>query len=127
MARRSHSGSRVWIIGASAGIGAALARELAGRGARLILSARDATALERLASECGQARAMPLDLAQFGALAEAAAAIDPGLDAVICTAALYDPSDVAGIDPVHAEELVRVNLLGTLDVARLTPKLLRGG
>ena len=50
---RDWQGRRVWLIGASAGIGAALARALAGRGARLILTARNAGALADLATECG--------------------------------------------------------------------------
>ena len=64
-----HAGRRIWIIGASAGIGAALARALAGQGAQLILSARDGDALEVLATECGGAQALPLDLGQPETLA----------------------------------------------------------
>lgn len=47
---------RIWIIGASAGIGEALARKLAGYGARLILSARNEAALMALAKDCGAVR-----------------------------------------------------------------------
>lgn len=119
--------ARIWIIGASAGIGAALARALAAEGARLVLSARDAQALEALAQECPGARALPLDLARPGALAEAVAELAAPFDAVICTAALYEPGPVAELDPAQAELLVRVNLLGTLEVARLCPPLLRPG
>ena len=43
---------RVWITGASSGIGAALAQEFAVHGAQLVLSARNETELHRVASKC---------------------------------------------------------------------------
>ncbi len=124
-----HAGRRIWIIGASAGIGAALARALAGQGAQLIVSARDGYALEMVARECGRAQTLPLDLGQPETLAKAAAqlALASPLDAIICTAALYDPGRVNDIDPAQAEAMVRVNILGMIEVARLCPPLLRDG
>jgi len=51
------------ITGASAGIGAALARQLAGRGDRVVLAARRAQELEKVAQECGpQAQAVVTDV-----------------------------------------------------------------
>lgn len=124
----SFSGKRIWIIGASAGIGEALARALAADGAKLILSARDEAALSELARKCTGAQVLPLDLGKADSLASAVFALSANsLDAVICTAALYDPAKVADLDPARTEMLVRVNLLGTLDVARLAPPLLRDG
>lgn len=119
----------IWIIGASAGIGAALAQELAAKGARLILSARDANALESLAKDCGGARIEPLDLGRPQALQQACDNLrDQGpLDAVICTAALYEPSSISQINPTSAEAMVRVNILGTLEVARLCPPMIKDG
>ncbi|VDC18953.1 SDR family NAD(P)-dependent oxidoreductase [Pseudogemmobacter humi] len=71
---------------------------------------------------------LPLDLARPEALAQAVAEIAPGsLDAVICTAALYDPGRIADLEPETTARLVTVNLPGSLDVARLTPPLLRDG
>ncbi len=50
-----------WITGASSGIGAAMARAVAARGARVILSGRNVAALEALAAECGgEGRALVL-------------------------------------------------------------------
>lgn len=125
----NYASRRIWIIGASAGIGAALARALAGQGAQLILSARDSNALETLAAECGGAQARPLDLAQPETLGAVVAQLahEAPLDAIICTAALYDPGRVADIDPARADAMVRVNILGMLEVARLYPPLLRDG
>ncbi|MFC3059935.1 SDR family NAD(P)-dependent oxidoreductase [Paenirhodobacter populi] len=122
------AGKTVWIIGASDGIGAALARALAREGTRLILSARNQAALDALADTCGDARVLPLDLAEAGSLTDAVATIAPGtLDAVICTAALYDPGRVEDLNPETAARLVKVNLLGSFEVARLAPPLLRDG
>ncbi len=121
------AGRRVWIIGASAGMGEALARALSAEGARLILSARDEGALRRLAADCGGAEVLPLDLARPENLADAVAYLRAGplLDALICTAAVYDPAPVAEIDPQQAALMVQVNILGTLEVARICPPLLR--
>lgn len=122
------SGQRIWIIGASEGIGAALARAFAATGAQVILSARSADTLQALAAETG-GRALPLDLDQPETLAAAVADLagGPRLDAVLCTAALYDPARVADLDPGRTAQMLRVNLLGSLEVARLCPPLLRAG
>ena len=63
--RRLHvKDRRVWVTGASAGIGRAVSVELVRRGARVIASARNDGALAGLARECGDDRviALPLDV-----------------------------------------------------------------
>ncbi len=59
------SGATVLLTGATGGIGQAIARELHGRGARLILTGRRTEVLEPLAAELG-ARALAVDLAVAG-------------------------------------------------------------
>ena len=60
---------RIWITGASSGIGEALSKAFAERGAQLILSARNEQELNRVAAGCAEAGAtsvivQPLDLAR---------------------------------------------------------------
>jgi dehydrogenase/reductase SDR family protein 7B len=60
------AGKKVWITGASSGIGEALAYAFARRGAELILSSRKKPDLERVAAQCKGAKAthiFPLDVA----------------------------------------------------------------
>ena len=120
----------IWIIGASEGIGAALAREWAGRGARLVVSARSREPLEALASSLGSDHvAVPLDVSDRASLesaAEAIAKIGP-LDRVVHLAALYDPGKIADLEPEKAAQIVNVNLTGSFHIAQVAPTLLREG
>ena len=63
---------RVVLTGASSGIGLATARRLARRGAKLVLVARNAEALEDVAGECralgGEAHAVAADVGDFEAM-----------------------------------------------------------
>ncbi|OJJ23154.1 short-chain dehydrogenase [marine bacterium AO1-C] len=68
----------VWITGASSGIGEALAYQFAHQQAKLVLSARRESELERVKANCSQAAevlVLPLDLAQSSSFAEKVAAV----------------------------------------------------
>ncbi|PID37277.1 MAG: short-chain dehydrogenase [Rhodobacterales bacterium] len=121
---------RIWIIGASDGIGAALARAWEGRGARLVLSARSGDQLDALAARLGPGHsALPLDIADREQIVPASARIakDGPLDRIVNMAALYDPGKVADLDPETAAQIVTVNLTGSFHIAQIAPKLLRPG
>ncbi len=63
-------GKVVWITGASSGIGASLARDLAGRGARVVISARRTEQLNEVAVSCtGKHKPLviPFDVTDFEA------------------------------------------------------------
>ncbi|MGL4308917.1 MAG: SDR family NAD(P)-dependent oxidoreductase [Paracoccaceae bacterium] len=121
---------RIWIIGASDGIGAALARHWAGTGARLILSARSKDALLALADALGPGHQVhPLDVADRASVDKTAATIAAGgpIDRVVHMAALYDPGSIAALDPGTVARIVTVNLIGSFHVAQVAPPLLRKG
>lgn len=71
-----YQNKRIWITGASSGIGEALAKALARQGAHLILSARKEAELHRVAADCVGAASVavvPLDLSKHAEIAEIAA------------------------------------------------------
>ncbi len=119
---------RIWIIGASSGIGAAVAQAYAKRGAQVIVSARSEAPLRQLAQSIG-AQPVACDVGDRASLEAAADAIAAGgpLDRILHLAALYDPGLIAELDPVKAAQLVQVNLMGTFHVAQIGPRLLREG
>jgi short-subunit dehydrogenase len=63
------SGKTAWVTGASSGIGEALAKGLAARGARIILSGRRINELQRVAGAVGgEALILPFEATEFDAL-----------------------------------------------------------
>ena len=62
------SNKRVWIVGASTGIGAALASQLHTLNAKVALSARSAEKLDEIVMRLGAAKALalPLDITKIG-------------------------------------------------------------
>jgi NAD(P)-dependent dehydrogenase (short-subunit alcohol dehydrogenase family) len=104
---------RVWIVGASSGIGAALARELAARGARVAVSARDAEALSAVGAEL----ALAADVRDARALGAAAAAIVDafgGLDLAVYCAGTYAPMRATAFELDAALEHDEINYRGAL-------------
>ena len=93
---RNWDGYRVWVIGASSGIGAAFAQALIGRGARVALSSRNARALAAIADRGAPERTLqlPLDVTRPEEIAAAFDRINStwsGLDlAVLSVSRLFD-------------------------------------
>lgn len=113
---QEYAGSHIWIVGASSGIGRALAIELSARGAALILTARRQEELEALNKELGsQHKVYAADAADAEALRKIAQTI-PRIDSVIFMAAIYAPhtQDKKSIEFIH--DLISVNLGGAFNV-----------
>lgn len=124
------SQKRVWIIGASDGIGAALAREYADQGAQLILSARSREPLEALsAALVGDHFVVPVDISDRAQLEQAAKDIAQTgpLDCIINMAAIYDPGSISEVDAARAAQVIAVNITGSFNVAQIAPPLLKAG
>ncbi|MCB1912581.1 MAG: SDR family NAD(P)-dependent oxidoreductase [Zoogloeaceae bacterium] len=124
-------GRRVWLVGASSGIGAALAGRLSAQGARLALSARSADKLADLASGLSGAVSVPLDVTSPGALASGREAVLEalgGIDLAIFNAGTYRPLRSWELDAAVARETVAVNLLGVMDgLAVVLPSMVGAG
>lgn len=105
----------VWVTGASTGIGRAVTIELARRGARVVASARNESALDTLVRECGdRVQALPLDVTDRQANRWAAEEISRrmgGLDIVFLNAGTCEYVDVASFDSALFERTIRSNFL----------------
>lgn len=114
-------GQYVWIIGASSGIGAALAVALSQQGANVILSARRKSQLEQVRAQLTGAnhQVLAFDISDHAQTVDAFKTIKR-LDRVIFMAAVYDPSVKGRADIQFIQKSIQVNLGGVynmLDVA----------
>lgn len=114
---------RIWLIGATSGIGLALARHLLEEGHRVALSARGREALEDVARGHEDALAVPLDLSDRRSVQAAGQEIDDafgGLDLAIHNTGTCEYLDVRNFDVDLIERVLATNFNGalyTLDVA----------
>jgi short-subunit dehydrogenase len=124
-------GKRVLLSGATGGIGRAIAEQLAGHGASLVLSSRKGDELERLAGslpgEAGRHRAIAADLAEPGA-AELLVGEAGDLDGLVANAALPATGRLEEFSSEEVQRALRVNLESPILMARaLAPKLIEKG
>lgn len=127
------TGLTVWLVGASTGIGRATAALLHARGARVVVSARNVSALQTFVATHPGSRYEPLDVADAPAIQEVAARIQAQsptgrIDMVVYCAGHYQAMRAQQFDLGEAMRHQQVNVVGALNVlAAVLPLLVAQG
>ena len=125
------SGKRVWVIGASSGIGEACAKALLLKGAKVALSSRRAERLNPIALTGGvdQTLVIPLDVTEDGQLQDGYKTILSawcGIDLLLFVSGVYTPLRADNFNINVAEKTIDANLLGPMRaVALALPEMLK--
>ena len=127
--RHTLAGTSVWVVGASSGIGAALATELVRRGATVAISARRREELEAVSA--GTMTVVPADVTDRSSMDAAYRRVHTELrqvDMVVFNAGYWEPMDAARWDRDLFARHVEVNLLGLNNgVGAVLPDMISGG
>lgn len=111
---RRFSGKRYWLVGASEGLGRALAHELSKAGAEVIVSARSQERLDDLVAELpGPAQAVTVDVGDAESVRDAVKAAGP-LDGMVYLAGLYWPMKATEWKMDDAITMADVNFTGAV-------------
>lgn len=109
---RDWQGKRYWLVGASEGLGLALAQIMARAGVDLILSARNAARLEEAAATLARpARIVPCDVGDAASV-QAAATAAGQIDGVVFLAGLYWPMRAQDWNAEQVQAMCDVNFTG---------------
>ncbi len=124
-------GKRIWLIGASSGIGAALARQALANGALVAISARRIDALQEIAGTSHNALVVPFDVLDHAAWrvrhAEICAAFG-GIDLLFFCAAGYRPERSWEVSAAAAEQTLKTNLISVYSaLSSVLPGMLAQG
>ena len=107
----------VVIVGASGGIGSALANKLAAVGAKLVLAARDSSRLEALAQELpGEVLTIPTDITdaqQVESLIQKTVAEFGQIDVLVNAAGVGILKPYNSVEPADLDKMLDVNLKGS--------------
>ncbi|MCK0152382.1 SDR family oxidoreductase [Alcanivorax sp. S6407] len=128
---KSLAGNVVWITGASSGIGEAVAKSFARRGALLVLSARREAELERVRDGLVNASEhfiLPLDLADSEAMPAAVQAVQNRfgkLDVMIHNGGISQRSLVADTELAVDRRIMEVNFFGAVALTKALLPLFR--
>ena len=124
-------GKRVWLLGASSGIGAALGQLLLARSARVAFSARNVERLGNLTNGAEHALLLPCDAsdeANVRSAWEQLLAAWGVVDVAIYLAGDYVPMRAWELDTAKARRMIDVNFTGAVSFAAcVVPQLLRQG
>ena len=113
---KNWAGKRYWLVGASEGLGRALAQEMSAAGAELVLSARNTERLAVLAASLpGPASVVAVDIADHDSV-QAAAQAAGDLDGVVFLAGVYWPMASQNWQAVQAETMADINFTGAVRV-----------
>lgn len=108
-------GKTCWLIGASEGLGRAMAKQLHSEGVRLILSARNGERLQNLCDALPGAIALVMDATEFEAVKSAAGQASHA-DIVIYNAGTYEPIATRAWDTDAILQMTAVNYTGAVNV-----------
>lgn len=122
------SGQRIWIIGASSGIGEACAKAFLKAGARVALSSRRAERLIAIANN-QNALVLPLDVTHQKQIDNAYQTLLQdwgGIDLLLFVSGVYTPLRADNFDFEVAQKTIDANLLGPMRaVATVLPEMLK--
>lgn len=119
---RDWAKQRVWIIGASTGIGKALALALLAKGARVAVSARRAEALQQAFADQPKALCLPLDIADNASMRAALDRIHEhwsGLDLGISMAGTYRAMRAWDLNDEAIRDMMQTNVYGVMNASAL--------
>lgn len=113
---RDWSKKRYWLVGASEGLGRALAFKMSRAGAELILSARSGDRLRDLAADLpGRARVVAMDISDRDSVRAAWAEVGE-IDGMVFLAGVYTPMSAKDWDADAVETMFDINLTGAARV-----------
>lgn len=109
-------GKRYWLVGASEGLGAALAHKISAAGAEVIVSARNADRLEELVQSLpGRARAVAVDVRDDASVTEATSQVGE-IDGLVYLAGVYWPMPSTEWQAEEVTAMADVNFTGAVRV-----------